>query len=74
MEVDFTPEQEAQLSQLAMQRGTNVAQLVKEAVLYLLDEDTRFSASVREGFAAIDRGEYIDEEEMDTRISRMLQS
>jgi predicted transcriptional regulator len=74
MEVDFTPEQEAQLSQLAMQRGTNVARLVKEAVLYLLDEDTRFSAAVREGFATIDRGEYIDEEEMDTRISRMLQS
>ena len=74
MEVIFTPEQEARLSELATPDGMKAEQLVKEAALRLLEEDARFRAAVREGFAAIDRGAYIEEEEMDARISGMLQS
>jgi predicted transcriptional regulator len=48
--------------------------VVEEAVDRLLEDDARFRAAVREGFAAIDRGQFIEEEEMDARISRMLQS
>lgn len=36
MEVHFTPDQEAQLAQLASQTGTDVEHLVKDAALRLL--------------------------------------
>jgi predicted transcriptional regulator len=74
MEVDFTPEQESQLSQLAMHEGMNAEQLVKQAALRLLDEEKCFHAAVREGFASIDNGDFIEEDEMDARISQMLRS
>jgi predicted transcriptional regulator len=74
MEVHFTPEQEAQLSQIAAHMGTPATDLVKDAALRLLDEDGRFRAAVRKGIEQADRGEFIDEEEMDVRIERMLQS
>ncbi len=48
--------------------------LVKDAVLRLLEQDARFRAAVREGIAQADRGEFIEEEEMDARIERMLNS
>src|SRR2546430_334265 len=74
MEVHFTPEQEAQLSQIASHAGTDTERLVKDAVLRLLEQDARFRAAVREGIAQADRGEFIEEEEMDARIERMLNS
>jgi predicted transcriptional regulator len=42
--------------------------------LRLLEQDARFRAAVREGIAPADRGEFIEEEEMDARIERMLNS
>jgi predicted transcriptional regulator len=74
MEVHFTPEQEAQLSQIARHAGTDTERLVKDAVLRLLEQDARFRAAVREGISQADRGEFIEEEEMDARIERMLNS
>jgi len=71
MEVHFTPEQEAQLAQIATTSGTDVAHLVKDAALRLI-EDARFRAAVREGLVQADRGEFIEEEEMDARLERML--
>jgi hypothetical protein len=41
MEVDFTPEQEAQLTQLATKAGTDAPHLVKDAALRLLENETR---------------------------------
>jgi predicted transcriptional regulator len=73
MEVRFTPEQEAQLSQIAIQAGKDTEQLVKDAALYLLEEDARFRAAVRKGLEQADRGQFIEEEEMDARIARMFE-
>ena len=73
MEVHFTPEQEAQLAQIATTTGTDAERLVKDAALRLL-EDARFRAAVREGIAQADRGEFIEEEEMDARLEQMLRS
>jgi predicted transcriptional regulator len=73
MEVRFTPDEEAQLSQLASSSGTDPEHLVKDAALRLLEDDARFLAAVRKGIAQADRGEFIDEEEMDARIQRMFQ-
>lgn len=74
MEVRFTPEQEAQLSQIASHARTGTERLVKDAALRLLEQDARFRAVVREGMAHADRGEFIEEEEMEARIERTLNS
>jgi predicted transcriptional regulator len=73
MEVHFTPEQEAKLSEIASQSGTDAQRLVKEAALRLLERDARFRAAVRKGLDQAERGEFIEENEMEARIDRMLQ-
>jgi hypothetical protein len=74
MEVHFTPEQEAQLAQVAAKAGTDAERLVKDAALRLLEQDARFRAAVREGIAQADRREFIEETEMDDRLEQMLRS
>jgi predicted transcriptional regulator len=74
MEVHFTPEQEAQLAEIASTAGTDPEALVKKATLRLLQDDARFRAAVREGVAQADRGEFIEEDDMDTRFEDMLRS
>ena len=74
MEVHFTPEQESQLSEIASQAGTDAEELVKKAALRLLERDARFRASVRKGIEQADRGEFVDETEMEARIDRMIQA
>jgi predicted transcriptional regulator len=74
MEVQFTPEQQAQLAQIATKSGTDPEQLVRDAALRLLEEESRFRAAVHEGIAQADRGEFIEEEEMDARFEQMLRS
>ena len=49
MEVQFTPEQEAQLSQIANHNGTAPEQLAKEAVNRMLENQARFVAGVQKG-------------------------
>ncbi len=74
MEVHFTPEQEARLSHIAASAGTDAERLVKDAALRLLEEDARFRAAVREGIDQADRGEFIEEAEMNARLEQMLRS
>jgi predicted transcriptional regulator len=75
MEVQFTAEEEAQLAQLARLIGkSDAVELLKDAALRLLDEDSRFRAAILEGKACADRGEFIEEDEMDARFEEMLRS
>jgi predicted transcriptional regulator len=74
MEVHFASDIEAQLRQLAMSTGTDAEQLVKDAALRLLQEDAFFRAAVRKGIEQADRGEFIEEDEMNARVERMFQS
>jgi hypothetical protein len=46
MEVHFTPEQEARLSQIATNAGTHAERLVKNAALRLLEDETGLRADV----------------------------
>ena len=64
MEVHFTPEQEALLSQIATHAGTDTEHVVKNAVLRLVEETTRFRAAVRQGIGEADRGELIDDDKI----------
>lgn len=74
MEVHFTAEQETRLAQIATAAGTDAEHLVKDAALRLLQEDAQFRAAVREGIAEADRGQFIEEEEMNARLEEMLRS
>ena len=72
MEVHFTPEQQAQLAQIATKAGTVPERLVTSVVTRYLDEEARFLAAVEKGIAAAERGEFIEEEEMDARLEAMF--
>jgi predicted transcriptional regulator len=74
MEVHFAPEQETQLSRIATHAGTDAERLSKDAALRMLQAEARFRAAVREDIAQADRGEFIEEEEMDSRLEQMLRS
>jgi predicted transcriptional regulator len=72
MEVHFSPDVETRLQQVALASGKDAEQLVKDTVARYLDEEGRFLAAVEKGIAAADRGEFIEEEEMDARLEAMF--
>lgn len=74
MEVHLPQQQEAQLNALAAQTGRGTDELVQEAVAQMLARNEWFQAQVQIGIDQIARGEFIEEEEMDTRVERMLRS
>ena len=55
MEVHFTPEQEAQLPEIASQASTDAEHLVKKVALSLLERDARFRSAVHKGLEQADR-------------------
>jgi predicted transcriptional regulator len=72
MELHLTPEQEARLTQIASQSGTNPERLAKDVLVRYLDDESRFLAAVEKGIAAAERGEFVKEEEMDARIEQIF--
>lgn len=74
MEVHFTPEQEAQLSQIASHSGTDAEELVKDAALRLLQDEVFFREGVNRGIAAAERGEFVGREEVWANVEKILQS
>ena len=72
MKLDFTPEQEAHLAELAVKTGTEPECLVKDAALRLLEDD-RFREAVIQGEAALERGEFLTHEQVGERLQRFLQ-
>jgi predicted transcriptional regulator len=74
MEVHLTPEQETQLSEIASRAGTVPERLATSVVSRYLDEQARFLAAVEKGIAAAERGEFIEEEEMDARLEAMFKA
>ena len=74
MEVQFTPEQQAQLAKIASQSNTAPERVVSNVVARYLDEEARFLAAIEKGLATADRGEFIEEEEMDARLEAMFKA
>jgi predicted transcriptional regulator len=64
MELHFTPEQEAQLAQVAQHAGKPVEQCLTDAALAILHERDAFLAAVEEGIAAADRREFVNDGEV----------
>lgn len=57
---------------VATRSGTDPERLVKDVLASYLDDEARFLAAVEKGIAAAERGEFIEEEEMDARAESMF--
>jgi predicted transcriptional regulator len=66
------PRQIAALSKIVSQTGRGTDELVREAVDRLLSENEWLRQQAQVGIDQIERGEFIEEEEMASRIERML--
>lgn len=72
MTVNLPEQQERQLATLAAQTGRGTEELIQEAVAKLLAHKDWFQAQVQIGIDQIARGEFLEEDEMDARVERML--
>jgi predicted transcriptional regulator len=72
MEVHFSPELEAKLTESAAQQGRNPDELVKDVLARYFEEETRFVEAVKLGEDALQRGEYLTHEQVGERLERFL--
>src|ERR1700693_1473440 len=61
-----------QLAHIATKAGTVPERLVTNVIARYLDEEARFLAAVEKGIAAAERGEFVEEEEMDARLEAIF--
>jgi predicted transcriptional regulator len=73
MEVHFTPELEAKLTESAMQKGQDPEDLVVEALSRYFEEEARLLEAVKLGEEALERGEYLTHERVGGRLQPFLQ-
>jgi predicted transcriptional regulator len=74
MEVHFTPDVETQLQQVAFANGKNAEELVKDTVSRMLANQARFIAGVQRGIEQADRGEFVEHQDVISRIDRLFHS
>lgn len=74
MEVHFAPDREAQLKRFAASKGKDVAQVVEETVIRMLEQQAQFIEGVNRGIAASDRDDFVDHDEVIDRIDRLFHS
>jgi len=74
LEVHFTAELEAKLSQSAARQGRSPDDLVREALARYLDEEARFIEAVKRGEDALQKGEFLTHEQVAGRLERFLRS
>jgi len=72
MELQIQERQAAELALLATRTGRTPGELVEEAVDKLLKQEAWFDAQVQIAIDQIARGEFLTEDDMDTRVARML--
>jgi predicted transcriptional regulator len=74
MEVHLTPEQEAELHELASRKGRDANKLAQEVLDFYLKHEARFVEAVKRGIASADRGDLIEHDEVLARIDRLVSS
>jgi predicted transcriptional regulator len=70
MEVQFSPEVEAEIARRAARSGKEPAKVVEEVVSQVLTDEARFMEAVERGFASLDAGRFVDHEEVGRRIEQ----
>ena len=58
---------------MAHANGKDAEQLVKDTVAHMLERQALFVAGVNKGIAQADRGELVDHDDVNNRISRLLE-
>lgn len=74
MEVPLQPDKEAQLAQIAAQRGLKTDELAQEVLSRYLEDDQHFIEAVNIGLTAADRGQFVEHEKVRKRLDRILRS
>jgi predicted transcriptional regulator len=74
MDLQLPERQTAGLVSLSTRTGRSTGELVAEAVDRLLAQESWFDAQVQLGIDQIARGEFLEEEEMDARVARMIRA
>lgn len=72
MEVHFTPELEARLTQTAARQGRNPDELAQEILARYFEEETRFLQTAPRGEDGFKRGDYLTREQVRHRRHRSL--
>ena len=70
MEVQFSPEVEAEITKRAASAGKNPAEIVSEIVSNTLTDEARFVEAVDRGFASLDTGRFVEHDEIGRRIEQ----
>lgn len=73
MEISFTPDLQARLTQRASEHGCDPGEVVRDVVARYFAEEDRFIEAVRQGEAALERGDYLTHEQVGERLRRFLQ-
>jgi predicted transcriptional regulator len=73
MEVRLQPEKEAQLAQIAAQRGLDPDELAQQVLSRYLEDDRRFVEAVNIGLAAADRGDFVEHADVGNKLKQILQ-
>jgi predicted transcriptional regulator len=73
MEVQFSPDLQARLTQRAAQQGVNPNEMVQEVVERYFEEEDRFVEAVKRGEAALERGEFLAHEQVGKQLRGLPQ-
>ena len=74
MDLQLPEPQAAALASLSTRTGRSAAELAAEAVDRLLAQENWFDAQVQLGIDQMARGEFLEEDEMDARVARMMRT
>jgi len=72
MEVPLQPDKEAQLAQIASQKGLRADELAQQVLARYLEDDRRFIEAVNLGLAAAERGEFVEHETVGETLKKIL--
>ncbi|MFZ0420207.1 MAG: hypothetical protein WAM04_19040 [Candidatus Sulfotelmatobacter sp.] len=72
MELRLQPEKEAQLAQIAAQKGLDPDELARQVLNRYLEDDTHFIEAVNIGLAAAERGDFVEHEEVGKKLKQIL--
>lgn len=74
MELRLTPELQAKVERAAAENKSDAAKYVQQLVEHYVDHDQWFRQQVQKGLDQLDRGEYLEHEEVWACIEKLLRS
>lgn len=74
MEISFSERQQRILAARSAESGRSVGDLIAEAIDRMVDDQNWFDAQLQVGVDQMERGEFLEEDEMDARVAGMLKA